>query len=416
MEFAFTALNAQGIKVTDRIQAENSDQAITRLQANGLTVLDLSQKAIGASAEPAKAGAKADSKKGGLLGSRSKKIKMEQAVAMSRELAIMIETGVPIVEAISSLAEHSDHPGMREILHNLMNDLNEGKGLAESMAQYPKLFSTLYVSMVRTAEVGGSLNETLNHAAEYLETALEMRRKVKGAMAYPGVLLAVTIMVLIFMLLYIVPQFNQLFSKMNAEVPLQTKFLLAVSLFLKANWWLIPLSLGGAFWGMKTLLSKPQGKMMFAKAVLKIPVVGVLATKVAVARLLRALGTLLNSGVSLLVSLEMAAQSTQNPVFDAAVLHIKSKVEEGQTLTASMKETGVFPSMVCQMVAVGEKAGQMSEVLLRVSRYYEREVDAALKTVSSIIEPVMIVVLGVIIGGMAISIIGPIYSLTNAVH
>ncbi len=413
MEFAFTAMNAQGAKISDRIQAESSDQAITRLQSNGYIILDL---AANSAAAEAKNKAKDAKSKGFFTLSKSKKIKVEHSVALSRELSIMIETGVPIVEAITSLAEHADNPAMKETLEQLTSDLNEGKGLADSMAQYPKLFSALYVSMVRTAEVGGSLNETLNHAAEYLETSLEMRRKVKGAMAYPGVLLAVTVLVLIFMLTYIIPQFNQLFVKMNAEVPLQTRFLLAVSMFLKANWWLIPLSLGGTFFGMRAFLSKPKGKMIFAKIVLKTPVVGMLATKVAVARLLRALGTLLNSGVSLMVSLDMAAQSTQNPVFDEAVNYISSKVEEGQTLTACMRETGVFPSMVCQMVAVGEKSGQMSEVLLRVSRYYEREVDAALKTVSSIIEPVMIVVLGVIIGGMAISIIGPIYSLTNAVH
>ena len=417
MEFTYTALTHSGSKVTDRLMAETEDAAVRQLQKQGLVILDLMQ-ASAASAKQAKSKPSCiESPSEGFAGKKktAKRIKADTVTQLSRELAIMIESGVPIIEAIDSLGTHNDNLTIQNMMMQLKGKLNEGVGLGDSMMQFPKLFSTMYVSMIRTAEVGGKLSETLNQAAEYQEASQEMKRKVKGAMAYPVVLMVVTTIVLIFMLTFVIPQFDQLFTRMNAKLPIQTAILMKVSVFLKGNWFLIPIVGLSGFFGGRAFLKTERGRRSLTMLSLKTPGINDIVVKIAVSRILRALGTLLDSGVSLLVSLDMAAQSVGNYFFEEAMIKIKHSVEEGKPLTQAMRETGAFPPMICQMISVGEKSGKMSSVLLRMAKFYEAEVDARLKMLSSILEPVMIVVIGIMVGGMAVSIIGPIYSLTDAV-
>ncbi len=417
MEFTYTAINASGSQVTSQLMADNEDAAIKQLQRQGLVVLNLMQAGADALKKGRQKSASADAplEAVGEKKKTAKRIKGDAITQLSRELAIMIESGVSIIEAIDSIGTHSDNLAIYTTMMQLKGRLNEGVGLGDAMAQFPKLFSTMYVSMIRTAEVGGRLSETLNQAAEYQEASQEMRRKVKGAMAYPVVLMVVTTVVLIFMLTFVIPQFNQLFTRMNAKLPLQTAILMAASVFLKSNWYLIPITGGVGFFGGRAFLKTEVGRKTLTQVSLKTPGINDIVVKIAVSRILRALGTLLDSGVSLLVAIDMASQSVGNYYFERAMTQVKHSVEEGKPLTQAMRETGAFPPMICQMISVGEKSGKMSSVLLRMAKFYEAEVDARLKMLSSILEPVMIVVIGVMVGGMAISIIGPIYSLTDAV-
>lgn len=406
MDFTYTALDSSGARVRERVRAESEDQAIRRLQSQGYTVLAMAP-ASGRDLERPRA-----ARQGVKLGGR---VKLDQVVALTREFAIMIETGVPVTEALNALMEHCDSAAIKEALAETHQDLSEGKTMAQAMGAHPRVFPPLYVNMVATAEAGGSLDETLNRAADYLEGALEMRRKVAGALTYPVVLLVVATGVVIFMMTYLLPQFSQLFARMNAEIPASTRFLLAASDFTHAHWWMIPLVIAGAIWSIRAVLRTPAGRDAFTRFSLRLPFIGDTIRKVAMARILRALGTLNATGVSLLIALETASQTAQNVVFERAMMEMRAQVEQGVSLTDAVVATGVFPSMVCQMVAVGEKSGRLSAVLMRVAAFYEADVDARLKMMASVIEPVMIVVLGLIVGFIAISIITPIYSLVGSV-
>lgn len=406
MNFAYTALNAQGVQVQESVQADNDDQALRRLQSQGYVVLSLKPA-------PERGGRAAAGGSAGV--SLRGRAKLEQVVILSRELAIMIETGVPFAEALAALEEYAENTTLKAALRQAYADLSSGKTIAQALGNQPHVFPSLYVSMVRTAEAGGSLDQTLNQAADYLEASLEMRRKVVGALTYPALLLAVAIGVIIFMMVYLVPRFAPLFTKMGADIPTSTQFLMAASAFMRSQWWTIPATLGGGAWGLYALLRIPAGRDTLTRLLHRMPIVGDVVKKVALARSLRALGTLSGAGVSLLLALEMAGQTAQDTVFERALDAMRRDVAEGISISEAAMSARSFPPMVCQMIAVGEKSGRLSDVLVRVAHFYERDVDARLKTLASIIEPVMIVVLGLIVGFVAISVITPIYSLVGSV-
>ena len=408
MDFAYTAINATGSTVKDKIPADTEAQALQRLQAQGFIVLSLD------------AGRKSQAAGGGAGRAKfamqfSRKVKLEQLVLLSREFAIMIETGVPIVEAIELLTEHAEDPLIRDAMTGVHTDLCEGKTLVQALSAHPRVFPKLYVDMVRTAETGGSLDETLNQAADYQEMSLEMRRKIVGAMTYPAILLVIAVAVVLFMLIFLLPQFNDMFTRMGADVPVATRLLLAASAFLHAQWWTVPITLFGGWAGFKTMLSLPAGRELWTKIMHRVPIAGDLIRKIVLARLLRAMGTLSGAGVPLLIALETAEQTAQDIIFERAMRQVRSTVEEGISLSEAVTATGVFPPMICQMMAVGEKSGRLSPVLLRIAEFHERDVEARLKVLTGILEPLMIVVLGVIVGFIAVSIITPIYSLVGSV-
>lgn len=408
MDFTYTAVDPHGARVSERVQAESDDQALRRLQNQGFVVLSLEQADA---AQTAGRSGKALIESLGL----TRTAKLEQVVILSRELAIMMETGVPIVEALEALEKHAEDKLIREALAAAHGDLSQGKTIAQAMAAQPHVFPSVYVSMIRTAETGGSLDETLNQAAEYLESSLEMRRKVAGAMTYPAVLMVVAIGVLIFMMTYLLPRFGPLFQHMGAQIPMSTQILLASSAFLQKHWWTIPIALAGSGFGFRAFARTSFGRHFLTRLAHKTPAVGDAVKKVALARILRALGTLSGAGVSLLLALEMAGQTAQDVIFEAAIAQVREDVERGSSISEAVIKTGAFPPIVCQMMAVGEKSGRLSDVLLRVAKFFERDVDARLKMLSAVIEPFMIVFLGLVIGFIAISVIGPIYSLVGSV-
>ena len=405
MEYVFTALNHQGVQIQDRLQAQSEEEALLRLHSQEFVVLSLA-------AEGRQAEARASLPK---FSFGRKRAKLEQVVMLTRQLAIMMETGISIVDALETLHEHTENPELRDTLAAMRNDLAAGKTISQALRPHTRVFTELYVDMARTAETGGSLTDTLNQAATYLENALEMRRKVSGAMTYPMVVLGVAGLVILFLFIYLLPLFGEMFGRMQAEVPPLTRACLALSAVMKANWWAIPLLpiAGRIGWGLAR--KRPAVQLALARFILRVPILGDTVTKIVVARMLRALGTLLGAGVPLLSALDTTAQISGNPAFERAMTQVRSAVEQGPALSASLLQTRVFPAMVCQMISVGEKSGKLSEVLLRVASFYDREVDARLKALTSILEPVLIVVLGVIVGTVAAAVILPIYSLIGSV-
>jgi type IV pilus assembly protein PilC len=400
MEFVYTALDSRGSKVQERLQAQDEEQAIRRLQDQGYIVLGLKAEKI----------ADQGARKKSVLPSGGR-VKQDQVVAMSRELAIMIETGVPIADALGLLAEHAEHPVIKSTMVSTLADVSEGRSLTEAISKHPHVFQKLYVSLVASAEVGGTLHSTLKQAAEYLEMSLEMRRKVKSALTYPIVLVCAMIAVMIFMVVFLVPRFADMFMHMGTEIPITFKIMMTLSDFARHDWWVGLCGIVASIFGVRAFLRWPKGGAWLTRLILRIPVLGDTVKKIVMARILRALSTLLDSGVSMLIALETVGQVAQNVVYEQAIMRARSQVEGGSSLTDAVNATKVFPGMVCQMIAVGEKSGRLTNVLMHVALYYEREIDARLKALASIIEPVMIVLLGIMVGVIAISIFTPLYSI-----
>ena len=404
MEFTYTALNPIGVKVSELLQAEDEDQAIRRLQEQGMVVLSLVTRA------PSKAKSSAMLARAGWS-----KIRQEHVVGMTRELAIMIETGVSLIDAFSLLAEHAENPEIRRALVSVLQEVSQGRSITQAMSRHPRLFPKLYIAMIASAEVGGTLHTTLQQAADYLESSLEMRRKVKSALTYPAVLMTAMVGVLIFIMVFLIPRFTDLFTHMNVAIPPTMRFMMAMSDFLRRHWWTIPGFIAAAGFGIRSLIRSPKASRKMMQLFLKTPILGDTTRKIAVARILRGLSTLLDSGVSLLVALDTITQLAQNVVYEDAIVRMRAAVEGGASLTEAVRGTDVFPAIVCQMTAVGEKSGRLTSVLLHIAQYYEREIDARLKALASIIEPVMIVVLGIVVGFIALSIFTPLYSIYDSI-
>ncbi|HLK59049.1 MAG TPA: type II secretion system F family protein [Chthonomonadaceae bacterium] len=407
MEYDYTAVSPQGTQIQGRVQALTEAEALQRLHGQEYVVLALKAEGKG-SVKGAPAGLR-------LPAWGKRRLKMEHVVMLSRELSIMMETGIPLLEALAALQEHAEHPELAAALSTMRADLGAGKTLSQALAAHPRIFPRIYVDMARTAETGGSLTDTLDQAATYMESALEMRRKISAAMTYPIVVMSVAFLVVLFMFMYLLPMFGDMFQKMQADVPPLTGAMLVVSAFIRGNWWLLPVLLVAGKVAYALIGRRPRVRLVMARVTLRIPILGDTVRKIVVARLLRSLGTLLNSGVPLLVALDTAIQTAQNMVFERAMAQVRLQIEQGGALSTGMIQTRIFPGTVSQMVAVGEKSGKLSEVLLRVADFYDREVDARLKALASILEPVMIVSLGVVVGVIAISIILPIYSLISSV-
>ena len=414
MEFTYTAINPQGQNVQERLHADDDKAALQRLHGQGYVVLSLGA-AGKARAGKAEKGVSAEVGSPLLKRSFGGRVKLEQMTAMSRELAIMIETGVSITDALFTIQEHADNPLLQAALRATHDALAGGSTITQALGAHPNVFPKIYVDMVRTAEVGGNLAQALEQGAEYLEISLAMRRKVKGAMTYPVVLLGVACIVLVFVLTYLIPQFSDMFTRMNVALPPTTQFLIMLSGVMRAHFWVVFAAPVALVTGWRRLMRLPQAKMTATRFFHRVPVLGDTMRKVAMARILRALGTLMECGVPLMIVLETVEEVSGDVVFAQAMRAARQKVEGGTPLSDAVISTKAFSPMVCQMMVVGEKSGRLSSILSRVALYFEREVDARLSSLTSILEPIMIIVLGFLVGFIAVSIITPIYSLVSGV-
>ena len=417
MEYVITALDNKGAQVEEQLRAGDENDAIQQMHRKGYVILRLAAASVaGRTTEPSVVkSAGAAQSKSALPTLFAPRVPFQEVVALTRQLSVMIETAVPLDEALAALAENTDDAYLREAFQSICENVSQGRTLSQALGEFPRIFPKLYIDLVNTAEVSGDLDRTLSLAAEYLETMLEMQRKVRGAMTYPAILFLVAVGVIIFMLTYLLPQFRELFTKMNASIPMETKILFALSDFLVARWYVLLAGIVSGGVALRWFASTRQGGYQISNLLQKIPILGDLLAKIAISRQIRSLGTLLESGVGLLVALSTAAPTAQNVLFEEAMMGAWQRVNEGTTLHEAMRESGRFPSMVCQMVAVGEKSGRVGNILLRMAAYYEREVDARLKTLSTVLEPLMIVFLGIVVGFLAVSIISPIYSLVSSV-
>jgi type IV pilus assembly protein PilC len=333
----------------------------------------------------------------------------------TRQFATMISAGLPLVQCLDILAKQTPKPSFARVIGEVTHEVEAGSTLADALGKHRDVFDDLFRNMVAAGEAGGVLDEILMRLATYIEKADALKRKVQGAMVYPGVVLTVALGATAFMLIFIIPTFAKMFTDFGGELPLPTAIVLWMSKTLQRFWWVGVIAIVGGVTSLQRYYATDNGKRMLDGIMLKMPVLGDVLLKGAVARFTRTLGTLIASGVPILAGLEITAKTAGNKVIAEAIMTARTSIREGETVAAPLKTSGVFPPMVVQMITVGEQTGALDEMLTKIAVFYEAEVDSAVDTMTSIIEPVMIVVMGGIVGGMVVAMYLPMFKLITVV-
>jgi type IV pilus assembly protein PilC len=328
----------------------------------------------------------------------------------------MINAGLPLVQALDILAQQTENKILAEVTRQVVYDVESGHTLADALRKHPRAFADLYVNMVAAGEAGGILDTILVRLAEFLEKNDAIIRKVKGAMVYPTVILAVAGIAIAVLLIFVIPTFQTMFASVNMELPLPTKIVIGASDLLTGYWWAMLGAIGFGFFALNRYYKTSAGKLQIDHLLLRLPVLGDVIRKSAVSRFTRTLGTLISSGVSILDGLEITARTAGNMVIHNAVMESRTSIAGGETIAQPLQKSKVFPPMVISMIAVGEQTGNLDEMLSKIADFYDDEVDAAVSTMLSLMEPIMIVVLGVVVGGMVVAMYLPIFDMVNAVQ
>ena len=343
-------------------------------------------------------------------------IKTRDIVIFTRQFATMINAGLPLVQSLDILAQQTENKKLAEVVRAVVYDVESGNTLADAFRKHPKAFTDLYVNMVAAGEAGGILDTILLRLATFLEKNDALVRKVKSAMIYPGVIFSVAAIAVAVLLIFVIPTFQAMFASVQMELPMPTKIVIGMSQFLINFWWAIIAVFVAAFFGIKQYYATDPGKKKIDQMLLNAPVLGDLLRKSAVSRFTRTLGTLISSGVSILDGLEITAKTAGNRVIHDAVMDSRQSIAGGETIAAPLERSKVFPPMVISMIAVGEQTGGLDEMLTKIADFYDDEVDVAVGALLSLMEPIMIVVLGVIVGGMVVAMYLPIFDMVNAVQ
>jgi type IV pilus assembly protein PilC len=348
--------------------------------------------------------------------SRPKGIKTRDLVIFTRQFATMINAGLPLVQSLDILAKQTENKALADVTRQVVFDVESGHTLADAFSKHPKAFPELYVNMVAAGEAGGILDTILLRLAGFLEKSDALMRKVKGAMVYPGVIISVAAIAIAVLLIFVIPTFQKMFASVGMELPLPTRIVIGMSDFLINYWWALILIIVGVVWSIRTYYKTSDGQLRIDSMLLNAPVLGDLLRKSAVSRFTRTLGTLISSGVSILDGLEITAKTAGNRVIHDAVMASRQSIAGGETIAAPLEKSKVFPPMVISMIAVGEQTGGLDEMLSKIADFYDEEVDVAVSALLSLMEPMMIVLLGVIVGGMVVAMYLPIFDMMNAVQ
>ena len=343
------------------------------------------------------------------------KVKTKDIVIFTRQLSTMIDAGLPLIKGLDILASQQENKTFKKMLVDIKTEVESGSTFADALKKYPKHFDRLYINMVAAGEIGGILDEVLRRLADYMEKAQALKSKVKSAMTYPLIVLAISAVVLSVILIFVIPTFAKMFSSFGAELPLPTQIVINMSNFLKSYFFVI---IGVIFLSVilfKKFYATEKGRYLVDKTLLKLPVVGILIKKVAVAKFTRTLGTLINSGVPIIEALNVAAGTAGNKIVEDTIKSVRASISEGRSIAQPLMESTVFPSMVVHMISVGETTGALDAMLNKIADFYDQEVDAAVDALTSMIEPLMIVFLGGTIGSIIIAMYLPIFKMASVV-
>ncbi len=402
-KFLYVATNKQNKTISGTIEASDRSAVMATLGKQGLQPVSI------------KEGSGAKRAFGGSLFGKSK-VKSDDLVIFTRQLSAMVGAGVPLLRALNSLKDHSESPALRSVLEGVIRDVQEGAPLADALAKSPNTFSDVYVNMVRAGEAAGILDEILKRLALQQEKNSTIRKKVKSAMTYPTVLIVITVIAFFGLMLFVIPQIGKILTDLggpDAELPAITQMMLGISNAFTNFWFIIFPAIGGGVYLLLRYVKTPKGKSQLHHFVLKVPGIKSIAVKVAVARFARTFSALMGAGVAVLEALEVTAHAIGNVVYEQALIDAAEQVKNGATLSSVIEKNPIFPAIVAQMLSVGEETGQTDTVLVKVADFYEEEVDVAIDGLSAIIEPVMIVFMGSMVGVIAASVMVPIASLAQ---
>jgi type IV pilus assembly protein PilC len=393
--FTYTARAVNGELKSATIVAPNRNEVVKQLTQQRLNIIKIDEGT-------------ANMKK------RSGSIKMRDIVIFTRQFSTMINSGLPLVQALDILAQQSENPALKDVTRQVVFDVESGNTVADALRKHPRAFTELYVNMVAAGEAGGILDTILMRLAVFMEKNDALVRKVKGAMIYPGVIMSVAAIAITVLLIFVIPTFQSMFASANIPLPLPTRIVIGLSAALRHYWWVVVAAGAGGGFMLKRFYATPDGKLTIDRMLLKAPVLGDVLRKSAVSRFTRTLGTLISSGVSILDGLEITAKTAGNRVIQDAIMESRASIAGGETIAAPLKKSQVFPPMVISMIAVGEQTGGLDEMLTKIADFYDEEVDAAVSGLLALMEPVMIVFLGVVVGGMVIAMYLPIFDMVNA--
>jgi type IV pilus assembly protein PilC len=387
--------------VTGEVEAVDRLTAVAQLRARGVVATSVQER------KPRAPGFSLARFGGG--------VKDKDLAIYTRQFSTMVDAGLPIAQCLAILGEQSESPTLRGVTTKIAREVEGGATLGDSFRRFPKTFDDLFINMIQVGESGGVLDVVLQRLSGYIEKAAALKRKVKSAMVYPLTIISVAVLVIIFMMTFVIPTFAQMFKSMGAQLPLPTRIVLWISEFTQRYVLLIIAGIVAFIFAIRKYYSTEGGSMTIDSLMLKVPVVGMLIRKVAVARFTRTLGTLISSGVPILEALRITARSAGNRVVERAVLQARAAVTAGRTLTEPLKASPVFPPMVVHMISVGENTGALDQMLGKIADFYDDEVDTAVSALTSLLEPLMIVFLGVIVGGLVVAMYLPIFRMVTLI-
>jgi type IV pilus assembly protein PilC len=400
--FVYTGKNMSGQDQRGEIEAASIAQATAALRRQQIVPASITQKRAG--------GLSLNIKIPGLGGG----VKTKDLVIFSRQFATMIDAGLPLVQCLDILASQQDNAEFKRVLTEVKSSVEGGSTFADALRKHPKAFDSLYVNLIAAGEVGGILDTILNRLSGFLEKAEKLKGKIKGAMTYPVAVIIIACLVVAGLLLWVVPIFEDMFAGFGQALPVPTQIVVGLSEALQHYWYIIIGVMVGIGIGINRAYKTQKGRRVIDGILLRVPVVGDLIRKTAVARFTRTLGTMLSSGVPILESLEIVSKTAGNVIIEEAVMKARMSLSQGKTLADPLIETKVFPGMVTQMIAVGEQTGALDTMLAKIADFYEEEVDAAVDALTALIEPMLMVFLGVVVGGLVIALYLPIFQIAGA--
>jgi type IV pilus assembly protein PilC len=399
--FAWEGKNRGGVKVSGDIEAPNEAFVLAQLRRDQIAPISIKKKgAAFAFNIPFKG---------------EKKVSQKDLAVFTRQFATMIDAGLPLVQCLDILQSQQENPTFKKTLVRVKEDVESGSTFADALGKHPKVFDPLFINLVAAGEVGGILDTILSRLAEHIEKAMKLAKKIKGAMVYPSTIIAVALIVTVVLLLYVIPIFAKMFQDFGASLPAPTAMVLRISA-LTQKYFLVFVAfiflLGAAF---RWYIRRDSGRRNFDRLLLRLPVIGSLLQRIAVARFSRTLGTMVSSGVPILESMDIVAKTAGNKIIEEAIISARGSISEGKTIAEPLAESKVFPPMVTQMVAVGEATGALDVMLNKIADFYDDEVDSAVEALTSLLEPMLMIFLGVVIGGLVIAMYLPVFKLAGVV-
>ena len=396
--FAYEGRTADGQTKKGKIDAVDANAARNQLKRQNINPTSVSEA------------------KGGIEISFMKpKVTTRDLVIFTRQFATMIDSGLPLVQCLDIQSKQAENETFRSELSVIKDSVESGSTFADALKRFPGTFDELYQNMIAAGEVGGILDTILNRLAVYLEKAETLKRQIKGALMYPVITVLVAGVVVSVLLLFVVPSFEEMFADMGAGLPALTQMVIDMSKWMQANWWIVGLIIFASIWSLRTFYKTEKGNVILDGLMLKLPVFGDLLTKVAVARFCRTLGTMLSAGVSILEALDICGRTSGNKIIEGAINQVRQGISEGRNISEPLAEAKVFPDMVVQMISVGEATGALDVMLNKVADFYEDEVDQSVEAMTSLLEPLIMVFLGIVIGGLVIAMYLPIFTMASNV-